>query len=83
MSMSQQSAPTGGSGAGTLAETLDRVDKCAEQFGEAWASWRSAAGSNASLAAVMGTCIPATLMPTNGWKIFPSHWSMMARWIAT
>jgi len=55
----------------SLSSTLASVEQGVERANEAWASWRAAA-TNASLAAVMGTSIPATLRPNDVWNVTDS-----------
>ena len=55
----------------SLSSTLASVEQGVERATEAWASWRAAA-TNASLAAVMGTSIPATLRPNDVWNVTDS-----------
>ena len=55
----------------SLSTTLASIQEGVERANEAWASWRATA-VNASLAAVMGTSIPATLRSNDDWNVTDS-----------
>ena len=55
----------------SLSSTLASIEEGVERANKAWASWRATA-VNASLAAVMGTSIPATLRSNDVWNVTES-----------
>ena len=55
----------------SLSSTLASIEEGVERASKAWASWRATA-VNASLAAVMGTSIPATLRSNDVWNVTES-----------